>query len=39
VAGGSGTTYNADNELTKFNGASALAYDANGNLTTSGTST
>ena len=31
VAGGSSTTYNADNEQTAFNGAS-LTFDANGNL-------
>jgi RHS repeat-associated protein len=33
-----GNTFNADNEMTVFNGT-ALAYDANGNLTTDGTNT
>jgi YD repeat-containing protein len=35
VAGGSSTTYNADNELNKFNGA-GFGYDDNGNLTSDG---
>jgi hypothetical protein len=35
VAGGSSTTYNADNALTKFNGV-AFTYQQNGNLTSDG---
>jgi RHS repeat-associated protein len=38
VAGGSGTTYNADNEQTTFNGTS-FSFDADGNLTNDGTNT
>jgi YD repeat-containing protein len=38
VAGGTSTTYNADNSQTKFNGTS-LRYDSNGNLTGDGTNT
>ena len=38
MAGGSSTTYNADNEQTKFGGAT-LAYDANGNLSSGSGST
>jgi RHS repeat-associated protein len=38
VAGGSSTTYNADNEQANFNGTS-FAFDANGNLTNDGTYT
>jgi hypothetical protein len=38
VNGGSSTTYNADNEQTKFNGVT-LGYDASGNLTSDGTNT
>lgn len=33
-----GNTFNADNEMTAFNGT-ALGYDANGNLTNDGTNT
>jgi RHS repeat-associated protein len=33
-----GNTFNADNEMTSFNGT-AMAYDANGNLTNDGTNT
>jgi uncharacterized protein RhaS with RHS repeats len=33
-----GNTFNADNEMTAFNGT-ALTYDANGNLTNDGTNT
>jgi YD repeat-containing protein len=36
--GAAGTTYNADNEQTKFSGAT-LGYDADGNLTSAGGST
>ena len=35
---GSGNTYNADNQLTSWNG-NTLSYDANGNLTSDGTTT
>ena len=35
---GAKTTYNADNEQTKFNGT-LLSYDSNGNLLSDGTST
>ena len=38
IAGGSSTTYNADNEQVIFNGTSQT-FDANGNLTGDGTST
>lgn len=38
VAGSPSTTYNADNEQTKFNGAS-LSFDNNGNLSGDGTNT
>jgi RHS repeat-associated protein len=37
-AAASGNTFNADNEMTGFNGQK-LAYDANGNLTADGTNT
>jgi hypothetical protein len=38
VAGGSSTTYNADNEQTKFNGTT-FSYNADGDLTGDGTNT
>jgi RHS repeat-associated protein len=38
VAGGTSTTYNVDNEQSKFNGTS-FVYDANGNLTSNGSKT
>jgi hypothetical protein len=38
VAGASSTTYNADNEQTKFDGAT-FSYNADGDLTGDGTNT